>query len=144
MDNRKHFYVLAARIMRAALVDHYRQTHAQKRGGDLDRVALHADLLWVDATSEQVLDLDRALEELESLDSLQADLFGMRDLLGCTAEETATLAGLSKATVDKETQARARLFESRHHAEGRFGNLIALSLQWVLRQEGRSLLLTIT
>ncbi len=117
LDNRKHFYVLAARIMRAALVDHYRQTYAQKRGGDLHRVALHADLLWVDATSEQILDLDRALEDLESLDSLQADLFGMRYLLGCTAEETASLTGLSKATVDRKLKlARAWLFQRLHES----------------------------
>jgi RNA polymerase sigma factor (TIGR02999 family) len=118
LDNRKHFYVLAARIMRAALVDHYRQTYAQKRGGGLDRVALHDDLLWVDATSGQVVDLDRALEELEALDSLQADLFGLRYLLGCTAEETALLSGLSKATVDRKLKlARAWLFQRLHEAK---------------------------
>lgn len=112
LENRKHFYVLVAKIMRAALVDHYRQNYALKRGGDLTRVALHPELLWVDAMSEQVLDLDRALDELELLDPVQVELFGMRFLLGCTAAEAAMLSGLSKATVDRKLKlARAWLFQ---------------------------------
>jgi len=112
VKDRKHFYVLAAKVIRAALVDHYRQTHALKRGGSAVRVALHPELLWVDATTEQVLDLDRALDELEAHDPVQAELFGMRFLLGCSADETAVLAGLSKATVDRKLKlARAWLFQ---------------------------------
>lgn len=112
LESRKHFYVLASKIIRAALVDYYRQHHALKRGGTLTRVALHPELLWVDATSEQVLDLDRALDELEKIDRVQAELFSMRFLLGCTAEEAAALSGLSKATVDRKLKlARAWLFE---------------------------------
>ena len=78
----------------------------------MTRVSLHPELLWVDATSEQVLDLDRALDELEKIDRVQAELFSMRFLLGCTAEEAAGLSGLSKATVDRKLKlARAWLFE---------------------------------
>ena len=56
--------------------------------------------------------LKRAMTELEELDAQQADLFGMRFLLGCTAEETAELTGLSKATVDRRVKvARAWLFQ---------------------------------
>ena len=117
LENRRHFYVLAAKIMRAALVDHYRRHYAIKRGGDLTRVALHPELLWVDATSEQILDLDRSLDELELLDPVQVELFGMRFLLGCTAAEAAVLSGLSKATVDRKLKlARAWLFQRLHES----------------------------
>src|SRR5215470_17477986 len=34
-NNRKHFYALAAQIMRRILVDHARAAGAQKRGGDV-------------------------------------------------------------------------------------------------------------
>ncbi len=112
LENRQHFYALAARIIRSALVDHYRQLRAEKRGGELERIPLHEDLLWIDANSEAVLDFERAMAELEELDRQQADLFGMRFLLGCTAEEAAELAGLSKATVDRKVRvARAWLFQ---------------------------------
>ena len=111
LESRRHFYVLAARIIRTALVDHYRQTQAEKRGGQQQRVPLHEDLAWVDANSAEVLSLERALSELEHLDREQADLFSLRFLLGCTAEETAELTQLSKATVDRKVRlARGWLF----------------------------------
>lgn len=111
LESRRHFYVLAARIMRVALVDHYRQTQAAKRGGGQRRVPLHDELAWVDAGSGDILTLERALGELERLDREQAELFGLRFLLGCTAEEAADITGLSKATVDRRVRlARAWLF----------------------------------
>jgi RNA polymerase sigma factor (TIGR02999 family) len=112
LENRRHFYVLAARIIRAALVDHYRQQRADKRGGTQERVPLHDDMAWIDANSDDILMFHRAMAELEHLDAQQADLLGMRFLLGCTAEETAALSGLSKATVDRKVRmARGWLFQ---------------------------------
>lgn len=111
LESQRHFYALAARLMRMALVDHYRQQRTEKRGGKGRRVPLHDDLAWVDANSAQMLSFDRAMQELERLDREQADLFGMRFVLGCTASETAELTGLSKATVDRRVKlARAWLF----------------------------------
>jgi RNA polymerase sigma factor (TIGR02999 family) len=112
LESRQHFYALAAKMIRTALVDHYRQNRADKRGGGLSRVPLHEDLLWIDAASDELLDFEQAMQELEGLDRQQADLFGMRFLLGCTSEEAATLSGLSKATVDRKIKlARAWLFQ---------------------------------
>lgn len=112
LESRRHFYALAARMIRTALVDHYRQFHASKRGGHSTRVPLHEELAWVDANGPEVIAFDRALAELEQLDREQADLFSMRFLLGCTAEETAELSGLSKATVDRRVRlARGWLFQ---------------------------------
>jgi RNA polymerase sigma factor (TIGR02999 family) len=112
LESRRHFYVLAAKMIRAALVDHYRQVRAEKRGGEAARVPLHEELAWVDANGPEVVAFDRALIELEQLDKEQAALFSMRFLLGCTSEETAELSGLSKATVDRRVRlARAWLFQ---------------------------------
>ncbi len=112
IESRGHFYAMAARIIRFALVDHYRQSQAGKRGGALQRIPLHDELPWIDANGLEVLELDRALAELEALDRLQAELFGIRFLIGCTAEETAAMTGLSKATVDRKVKlARAWLYQ---------------------------------
>ncbi len=111
LENRKHFYVLAARVIRMALVDHYRESRAEKRGGHQQRVPLHDDLAWVDANSADMLAFDQAMQELEQLDREQAELFSIRFVLGCTSEETAELTGLSKATVDRRVRlARGWLF----------------------------------
>jgi RNA polymerase sigma factor (TIGR02999 family) len=112
LDSRKHFYVLAARIMRAALVDHYRQSRAEKRGGTRHRVPLHEELAWVDANSAEIVAFDRALTELQAIDRQQAEVFELRFVLGCTADETAELTGLSKATIDRKVRtARGWFFQ---------------------------------
>lgn len=118
LENRRHFFALASKIIRLALIDAYRQSTAEKRG-PLGRVPLHDELLWVDAVSDEVVAFDRALNELEKLDPHQAELFSMRFLLGCTSEETAELTGQSKATVDRKVRlARGWLYQRLHEAKG--------------------------
>jgi len=116
LENRRHFFVLASKIIRLALIDGYRQAIAEKRG-PAERVPLHEELLWVDAVSDQMVAFDRALSELEELDAQQAELFSLRFLLGCTAEEAAELTGHSKATVDRKVRlARAWLYQRLNEA----------------------------
>lgn len=115
LESRRHFFVLASRMIRTALVDHYRQTQADKRGAAWARIPLHDDIAWVDANSADMLMFESAMSELEQLDRQQADLIGMRFLLGCTADETAELTGLSKATVDRKVRlAKAWLYQRLH------------------------------
>jgi RNA polymerase sigma-70 factor, ECF subfamily len=110
-ENRRHFYSLAAQLMRMALIDHARRLKADKRGGDVAVVPLHEEIAWVDADEATLLDLDRALSELEQLDAQQAHMFEMRYLLGCTVPETANLLGVSPSHVDRQIRmARAWLY----------------------------------
>ena len=112
IESRRHFYALAARVMRMSLVDHYRQSRTERRGGDQTRVPLHDDVAWIDAANDDIIAFDQAMGELERIDRGQAELFSARYLLGCTAEEAAELTGLSKATVDRRVRfARAWLFQ---------------------------------
>ena len=66
-EDREHFYSLAARLMRRVLVDRARSERRQKREGGVP-VPLHADMAWINARPAEMMDLDRALEELERLD----------------------------------------------------------------------------
>jgi len=99
-DDREHFLSLAARFMRRILVDQARQSGSRKRSGT--PVVLTEDLSWVAAAGAEMLDVDRALEELQALDERKCRMIELRYFLGCTAEETAELMGLGKATVDRE------------------------------------------
>jgi RNA polymerase sigma factor (TIGR02999 family) len=101
-EDRRHFYTFAAKVMRMILIDHARETQAQIRGGGLERVPLSDDLGWVSIDSPEMLDLNRALDELGALDARKVQLVELRYFLGCTAEETAEVMGVSKATVDRE------------------------------------------
>jgi RNA polymerase sigma factor (TIGR02999 family) len=102
LSDRAHFYTYAAKVMRMILVDHARETNALSRGGGLQRIPLSDDLSWVEIGSPEVLQLNIALEKLETIDARKAQLVELRYFLGCTADETAELMKLSKATVDRD------------------------------------------
>ena len=87
--------------MRRILVDQARSTGARKRTGGT-RVVLTDDLSWVAAAGAEVLDVDRALEELQTFDERKCRMIELRYFLGFTSGETAELLKTSKATVDRE------------------------------------------
>jgi RNA polymerase sigma factor (TIGR02999 family) len=86
-QNRKHFFAVAARVMRRILVDHARARDAAKRGADMT-VALGGS----DVAPERdriVISLDDALNALANEDAQKARLVEMRFFGGMTAEEIA-------------------------------------------------------
>ena len=115
LESRDHFYSFAAYMMRLILRDWARNRLAQKRGGDAVRVPLSDDLHWVNADSEELLDLDRALTELDGLDHRKAELIQLKTFLGFSTEEAAASLGISKATADRDLRlAKAWLYERLH------------------------------
>jgi RNA polymerase sigma factor (TIGR02999 family) len=86
------------------LFDYARQSRALKRPGSAMRVPLHEELAWVDASSDEMIALDAALEQLESLDERKVRVLELRFFLGCTNEETAELLGISRPTVDRDLE----------------------------------------
>ncbi len=111
LADRCHFFTFSAKVMRLILIDHARTQKAARRGGGMQRVPLSDDLLWIGVGSTEMIELNTALEELHALDPRKVQLVELRYFLGCTAEETATLVGSSKATVDRDLKfARSWLF----------------------------------
>jgi RNA polymerase sigma factor (TIGR02999 family) len=100
-EDREHFYSFSARLMRRVLVDHARTQKRQKRDGGYS-VPLDESLVWIGASSVEMLDLDRVFEELNALDARKCRIVELRFFLGFSAEETADLLNISKATVDRE------------------------------------------
>jgi RNA polymerase sigma factor (TIGR02999 family) len=91
--NRAHFFAVAARLLRRILVDHARKRGAAKRGGDADRTELEDFMAAQLPAHENLLGLNRALDELWALDAEQTKLVEMYYFLGMTAEEIAELTG---------------------------------------------------
>jgi len=101
-EDRGHFYAFAAKVMRRILIDHAREMQALTRGGDLDRVPLNDELAWVNIDSAELLDLDRALDELGQSDAAKVQLVELRYFLGCTVDETADLMHRSRSAVNRD------------------------------------------
>ncbi len=117
--DRGHFYTFAAKVMRRILIDHARGNQAQIRGGGSEHVPLSNDLPWVDVGSPELLELNRALDELKSIDPYKVELVELRYFLGCTADETAALMKTSKATVDRDMRfIKSWLFRRLHPEAG--------------------------
>jgi RNA polymerase sigma factor (TIGR02999 family) len=101
--DRSHFFVFSAKLMRQILIGHARHTKAAKRGGELEHVPLNAELGWVGPPDDpETLDLASAIDELEQADEQKVRALEMRYFFGFTAEETAEVLGISKATVNRE------------------------------------------
>jgi RNA polymerase sigma-70 factor, ECF subfamily len=99
-QNREHLFAVASRLMRRILVDHARRRAARKRGGI--RVTLVEDMARAPAVEPDLLDLEKALEELTALDERQASLVELRFYGGLRIEEAASVLGVSLATANRD------------------------------------------
>lgn len=112
-ENRAHFFAAAAEAMRRILVDQARRKASKKHGGGAKRVELDSDLAIAGPTKslEELIVLDEALREFESLDPVRARVVKLHYFAGFTLAETADALGISLATVKRHwTFARAWLF----------------------------------
>lgn len=110
-NDRQHFFAFAAMMMRRILTDYAKRTRSLKRGGQAERIPLSDELPWLGNSLEEILDFDAALRSLEQADARKARVLQMRVLLGCTAQETAEILDISKATADRDwTLAKAWLY----------------------------------
>lgn len=114
--NRRAFFGFAAGAMRHILIDHVRTRYAEKRGARSVRVPLSDDLQFVDPSGHDLLDLDRALDDLAALDPRKAELVQLCAFLGCGRGEAAELLGISLATAKRDFRmARAWLSQRLQH-----------------------------
>jgi len=113
LNDRKHFFAVAAMAMRQIVVDHARRRQAQKRGGvGLRRVDLESAELSVDDRAAGILSLDEALKRLSRLDDRMARVVELRFFGGLTVEETAEALDVDPRTVKRDwRRARAVLYE---------------------------------
>lgn len=113
LGDRTGFMVIASITMRRILVEHARRRAADKRGGGWTRVTLEnaeGDAAPRGPGEADILAVQEALEELESLHPRQARIVEMRWFGGMTIPEIAQVLGLVPRTVEKDwTMAKAWL-----------------------------------
>jgi RNA polymerase sigma factor (TIGR02999 family) len=111
--DRRHFFAVASRAMRQISVDYARTQAAQKRGGGMLTLTLDEERLPLAERAEELVLLDHALAELESLSQRPARVVELRFFGGLSVEETAAVMDVSERTVKREWQkARAFLFDA--------------------------------
>ena len=103
--DRTHFFAIASRIMRRLLVDHARAKTAQKRGSDATRVLVtegYHDEVQPSLDAEELIDLDRALDELAAEAPRLARLVELRFFSGLDIAEASSLLGCSPRTAKRD------------------------------------------
>jgi RNA polymerase sigma-70 factor (ECF subfamily) len=104
-QNRAHFFVIAAQLMRRILIDHARSHHYAKRGGGALRVSLDEAAAVTEARAAELLAVDEALEKLTAMDARKGSIVELRFFGGLSLEETAEVLGISSPTVQREWRA---------------------------------------
>lgn len=102
LNDRRHFFNLAARAMRQTVIDQARERLAEKRGGDLVRTELDDDVPDACADAQQTLALDQALGALERQDAGLAEVFEWRLFGGLSTQEIADLRGVTERTIQRD------------------------------------------
>ena len=121
-QSRAHFFGIAAQMIRRILVDHIRATRAQKRGSGFANLSLDEANCIPEKKNWEILFLDDALKTLAKIDPQQARIVELRFFAGLSIEETASIVGISPATVKRDwVTAKAWLFRelSRTQSGGR-------------------------
>lgn len=112
-QSRGHFFAAAAEAMRRILINHARDRHRLKRGGNRRKIDLTALDLAAPIPDEALLDLNEALDTLANEEPESATLVKLRFFAGMTLEEAAAAMGISRRTADRYwAYARAWLFEA--------------------------------
>jgi len=106
IENRAHFFGIAAQLMRWILVDYERNRRAAKRGAGVTRLTLDQSIASPQRDVD-LLALDEALDRLAKLDSQQSQIIELRYFAGLSIEDTSEFLGVSPATV-KRSWASAR------------------------------------
>lgn len=102
IQNRGHFFAIASQLMRQILVDHARRHRAGKRGAGMTLLSLDRPVALPQMRSVDVVALDDALSQLARLDPQQSRIVEMRFFGGLSIEETASVLGISPATVKRD------------------------------------------
>jgi RNA polymerase sigma factor (TIGR02999 family) len=105
LQDRAHFFSVAARVMRRVLVDHARKRQADKRGGPsavhvpIDHATQEPEIGDIDIDWRT---LDEALEHLAQLDPRRAKVVEMRFFGGFSDKEIAAMLDISEPTVRRD------------------------------------------
>jgi RNA polymerase sigma factor (TIGR02999 family) len=111
-DSRGHFFAAAAEAMRRILINRAQEKLCLKRGGGWRRIDLDGLAVADDASDEDLLAINEALEKLAQESSPCAELVKLRFFAGLTLDEAAVSLGLARRSADRYwAYARARLYE---------------------------------
>jgi RNA polymerase sigma factor (TIGR02999 family) len=103
-QSRKHFYGVAAQLMRQILVEHARARLTAKRGGGARNLPVNEAINFSPDQAADLVALDDALTALAKFDERKARVIELRYFGGASVEQVADMLGVSVATIGREAR----------------------------------------
>ena len=122
LQDRSHFFALAARAMRQVVVQHARRRLAGKRGAGVTHTLLDDKEIAIDENAASVLGLDAALERLHALDERLAQVVELNFFAGLSHEEIAELHAVTPRTVRRDWRKARAILHGELFGDGPPGN----------------------
>jgi RNA polymerase sigma factor (TIGR02999 family) len=111
-DGRAHFFAAAAEAMRRILINRARDKNRLKRGGGKRRLDWNNLEVADDASDDDLIAIDEALEGLAAKQPACAELVKLRFFAGLTLDQAAACLGIGERTADRYWSfARAWLYQ---------------------------------
>lgn len=102
LENRRHFFAAASRLMRQVLIDLARERHSRKRGGAAVQISLDDAMVISRQRDTDLLALDESLRALAQFDARKCQVVELRFFGGLSVEETAEALNVSVETVHRD------------------------------------------
>lgn len=110
-ERRNQFFAFASEMMRNILVDRARAYKTKKRGEGQDLLPLHEVIEFAPEKSDEILQLNDALRDLEHFDPDGAKVVELRYFMGLTHQEIADALGTTRIMARRRwEEARAWLY----------------------------------
>ena len=107
--DRNHFYAACSRAMRFIVADFARNALSQKRGGKVEKCSITSALVEQPDRAQEILDIDSALNDLESIDGRLQKLIKLKFFDGLNYTEIGSLHNRSERSI-KRDWVKARAF----------------------------------
>jgi RNA polymerase sigma factor (TIGR02999 family) len=103
------FMKYASRVMRGLIIDHARNRHAMKRGGQFEITALTTDVVEHLADEQELRRISDALEALAGDEPALVEIVDLKFFCGFSFAEIAAMRGVSERTVQRQWE-KARIY----------------------------------
>ncbi len=107
--DRARFMGYAARVMRGLIIDHARERHAQKRGGQFEITSLDTQAMENAADHGELVRISETLDELGKVEPALAEIIDLKFFCGFSFAEIAAMRDVSERTVQRNWE-KARIY----------------------------------
>jgi len=107
--DKARFMGYAARVMRGLIIDHARERHAQKHGGQFEITSLDTNAMENAVDHRELVRISETLDELAKVEPALAEIIDLKFFCGFSFAEIGAMRDVSERTVQRNWE-KARIY----------------------------------